>query len=347
MTQQTLVAGIRASGKLHIGHYLGLIKQLLDTQADPNNRCFYFIADLHGITTPFESKELSQNTLDIAATYLSLGIDPNKTTFFLQNHVLEHATLAWIFNCITPLGELYRMTQFKDKVEQQTSGGGKKVSMAGKIGIQISQNKEVANAGLLTYPCLMAADILLYKPSAVPVGEDQVQHVELARLIAKKFNGKFGKIFPEPQTYLRKPLRIMSLQDPTKKMSKTGDEALLLDDTREEIQRKLKKAVTASDASGKASAGVDNLFLLMNSFSPEKTKKYFADKQTEGLLQYSELKQTLADDIYNFFAEFREKKKELLNKPDYLAEILGDGASRARKVAGQTLLEVKQKIGLL
>jgi tryptophanyl-tRNA synthetase len=346
MTKITIVSGIRASGKLHLGNYLGALKQFVELQGEGNN-CFFFIADLHGITTPFDPKSLKQNTLEVAATYLAAGINPGKSTFFVQNHILEHATLAWIFNCITPLGELYRMTQFKEKVEQQTSGGGKKISMAGKIGIQISQNKDIANAGLLTYPCLMAADILLYKSTAVPVGEDQVQHVELSRLIAKKFNSKFGQTFPEPQTYLRKPLRIMSLSDPTKKMSKTGDESLLLDDSLEEMKRKLKKAVTASNTSGENSPGVDNLLLLMENFSPLTTKKYFADKQAAGLLQYSELKETLATDIFNYFEKFREKKKELLAKPDYLAEVLGDGASKARKIAGQTLLEVKQKIGLL
>ena len=340
MTKITIVSGIRASGKLHLGNYLGALKQFVELQEQGNN-CFFFIADLHGLTTPFDPKSIKENTLDVAATYLAAGINPGKSTFFVQNHILEHATLAWIFNCITPLGELYRMTQFKEKVEQQASGAGKKISMAGKIGIQISQNKDIANAGLLTYPCLMAADILLYKSTAVPVGEDQVQHVELSRLIAKKFNSKFGQTFPEPQTYLRKPLRIMSLSDPTKKMSKTGDESLLLDDSLEEMKRKLKKAVTASNTSGENSPGVDNLLLLMENFSPLTTKKYFADKQAAGLLQYSELKETLATDIFNYFEKFREKKKELL------AEVLGDGASKARKIAGQTLLEVKQKIGLL
>jgi tryptophanyl-tRNA synthetase len=325
MTKQTLVAGIRASGKLHIGHYLGLIKQLLGTQADESNDCFYFIADLHGITTPFEPKELSENTLDITATYLALGIDPNRTTFFLQNHVLEHASLAWIFNCITPLGELERMTQYKEKSQQQ---------------------KESANAGLLTYPTLMAADILLYKPVAIPVGEDQVQHVELARTVARKFNNRFGETFPEPKTYLRDPLRIMSLADPGKKMSKTGDEALLLDDEPEDVMRKLKKAVTASEP-GKQSPGVENLFFLLEQFGDESQVANFRDAQKNGTLKFSELKETLAKDIAERFAVFREKKKELLAKPDYLAEVLVDGAAKARKVAQETLREVKEKIGLL
>ena len=323
--QETYVAGCRASGKLHIGNYLGLISQLLETQNLANKQRFYFIADLHGLTTPFVPEEIGQNTLDVAASYLAAGIDPNKTVFFLQSQVLEHSVLAWIFSCITPLSELERMTQYKDK-----SG----------------QHKENINAGLLTYPALMAADILLYKPTAIPVGEDQVQHVELSRVIARKFNHKFGKTFPEPKTYLTKPLRVMSLTDPTKKMSKTGDEALLLDDEPKEITRKLKKAVTATD-SGKKSPGEENLMLLLSHFGQAEEVRYFTEAQNQGTLKYSELKETLAKDIAEYFAEFREKKKQLLSRPNQLAEILGEGSRKAREVASQTLLEVKQKIGLL
>ncbi len=322
---ETYLAGCRASGKLHIGNYLGLVKDLLETQNIPNLQRFYFIADQHALTTPFEPKELSQNSLEVAASYLAAGIDPNKTVFFLQNQVLEHAWLAWVFNCITPLGELERMTQYKDKSKQ---------------------HKESINAGLLTYPCLMAADILLYKPTSIPVGEDQVQHVELARTIARKFNNKFGQTFPEPKTYLKQPLRIMSLTNPEKKMSKTGDEALLLDDEPKEIARKLKKAVTASEA-GQKSTGVENLFLLLEHFGKQEQIAYFRDAQRTNTLKFSELKETLAKEIGEYFAEFREKKKELLSRPDQLAAILADGAAKAREVASQTVFEVKQKIGLL
>ena len=323
--QDTIVSGIRASGKLHIGNYLGALKQFIDIQNEGDKNCFFFIADLHGITTPFVPEDLTQNTLDVAATYLAAGIDPVKSTFFLQSHVLEHATLAWIFNCITPLGELERMTQFKDKSEQ---------------------HKTSVNAGLLTYPCLMAADILLYKPTFIPVGEDQTQHVELARTVARKFNNAFGETFPEPKTFLTKPLRIMSLADPTKKMSKTGDEALLLDDSPDEIKRKLKKAVTASEP-GQTSPGVESLFTLLSHFGTVEQQKYIKDQQASGLLQFSELKELLSTSISNYFTEFREKKKELLAKPDYIAEVLGGGSHKARLVAANTLLEVKQKIGLL
>lgn len=323
--KETICSGIRASGKLHIGNYLGALKQFVELQNDSAKDCYFFIADLHAITTPFEPEELRQNTLEVAADYLAAGINPQKCIFFPQSQVLEHTQLAWIFNCLLPLSELERMTQYKDKS---------------------LQHKQSINAGLLTYPALMAADILIYKATTVPIGEDQVQHVELTRVVARKFNNRFGKTFPEPKASLNKPLRIMSLADPTKKMSKTGDEALLLDDSPAEISRKLKKAVTAS-AAGQKSPGEENLMLLLAHFGQPEEISHFADGQANGTLKFSELKEALAKDIGDYFAEFREKKKELLAKPEYLAEVLGDGAAKARKVASATLLEAKQKTGLL
>jgi tryptophanyl-tRNA synthetase len=338
MNKQTIVAGIRSSGELHIGNYLGALKQFVELQNDSSKRCYFFIADLHGLTTPFEPKDIKQAVLDVAATYLAVGLNPSKCVFFPQSLVLEHAELAWIFNCITPLSELERMTQYKDKSRQ---------------------HKENINAGLLTYPTLMAADILMYKGEAVPVGEDQVQHVELARVVARKFNHKFGETFPEPQSYMKKPLRIMSLTHPNKKMSKTphqslhfgtgqarDDGALFLDDLPKEIHRKLKKAVTASE-SGKKSPGEENLMLLLSHFGDTDEIRYFTEAQNSNTLKYSELKDILTKNISEYFSDFREKKKELLSKPQYLAEILGEGAGKARKIARNTLLEVKQKIGLL
>lgn len=322
---ETILSGIRASGKLHIGNYLGALKQFVQLQAEHPGNCYFFIADLHALTTPFEPKKLNKNTLEVAAEYLAAGIDPAKSVFFLQSQVLEHAELGWIFNCLTPLGELQRMTQFKDKS---------------------AQHRESINGGLLTYPTLMAADILIYKPTAVPVGDDQTQHVELARDIARKFNKRFGQTFPEPKTYERKPLRIMSLTDPTKKMSKTGDEALMLDDAPAEILRKLKKAVTATDASQK-SPGVDNLFLLLEHFGTKQQYEQFKTAQQDNSIKYSELKETLAQVIDDAFADFREKKKEILADKGYIARILADGAEKARKVAQKTLFEVKEKIGLI
>ena len=321
---ETIVSGTRPSGVLHVGNYLGAFKQWLELQ-DQGHNCFYFIADLHALTTPFEKKTLKQNTLEFAAMFLALGFDPDKTVLFLQSSVPEHANLAWIFNCLTPLGELERMTEFKDKAAKNEAG---------------------INAGLLSYPTLMASDILLYKPSLVPVGEDQTQHLELTRSIARKFNNKYGKTFPEPKNFALKPLRVKSLTDPEKKMSKTGDEALMLDDSPSEITRKLKKAVTATAGGGK-SPGEENLMLLLSHFGSDEEVRYFTEAQNKGSLKFSELKASLSTSIANYFAGFREKKKELMAKPQILAEVLGDGSHKAHKVAEQTLLEVKEKIGLL
>lgn len=325
MTKQTIVSGIRATGRLHIGNYLGALRQFVELQNSGEHQYYFFIADLHALTTPFEPKELRDNTLEVVAEYLAAGVDPNQSVLFLQNHVPEHAELAWIFNCITPLGELERMTQFKDKAKQ---------------------HRENVNVGLLAYPTLMAADILLYKPNMVPVGEDQAQHLELARTVARKFNSRFGKTFPEPKNFLQKPLRIMSLSKPEKKMSKTGDEALMLDDTPAEITRKLKKAVTATDGRHK-SAGVDNLLFLLRRFGSKQQIQQFEDAVKDNTIKYSELKEALADDITQHFAQFRERKKEILSDTRQLAEILAEGARKARQKASETLREVKQKTGLL
>ena len=325
MQKERILSGIRATSKLHIGNYLGALKQFVDLQNNTDSECLFFIADLHALTTPFVPADLRHITLEVAAEYIAAGLDPEKSVLFLQNQVHEHTELAWIFECISPLGELERMTQFKDKSKQQA---------------------ESINVGLLTYPVLMSADILLYKPKFVPVGEDQMQHLELARIVARKFNTQFGKVFPEPKNHALKPLRIMSLKDPSKKMSKTGDIPLFLADTPEEIYAKIKKAVTASDSHG-ASAGAENLIYLLSHFGTSEHVAQIADAVKTETLKYSELKDVLAADIAEHFAQFREKKAELLSRPDTLAQILGDGAHKARKIAQQTLAEVKEKIGLL
>lgn len=318
-----LVSGVRASGQPHIGNYLGAIKQFVELQNQ--YKCFIFIADLHSLTTDFEPKELRKSSLEIAADYLALGIDPKKTTIFLQSQVPQHTELAWFLNCITPIGELERMTQFKDKAAQQ---------------------KENINAGLLNYPVLMAADVLLYKADVVPVGEDQIQHLELARIIARKFNNRFGKTFPEPKPLLSESVRVKSLSHPEKKMSKTGDEALLLSDTPEEINKKIKKAVTATDAKGK-SEGVDNLLMLLREFGTREQIQHFQSAFEENIIKFSELKEVLAEQISEHFADFRKKRKEFLANTQVLAQILGSGAEEARQIADKNLTEVKEKIGLL
>lgn len=324
MKQETILSGVQATGRMHIGNYLGALKQFVDIQNEGKLKCFFFVADLHALTVPREPKQLRQDTLEVAAEYIAAGLDPEKSVIFIQNHVLEHAELAWIFNCITPVGELERMTQYKDKGRAQ---------------------KDSVNAGLLTYPALMAADILLYKPNFVPVGEDQVQHIELTRVIARKFNKQFGNVFPEPKPFERKPLRIMSLKNPSKKMSKTGDEPIYLDDEPATIHAKLKKAVTAS--SGEGSDGVENLLYLLETFGDPTLVGQFRGQIKDGSIRYSELKTALGDAIADYFADFRAKKKELLKDKQQLAQILADGAARAREIAQHTMFEVKEKTGLL
>ncbi len=319
MKQETILSGVQATGRMHIGNYLGALKQFVDIQNEGKLQCYFFVADLHALTVPRDPKQLRKDTLEVVAEYIAAGLDPKKSVIFVQNHVLEHAELAWIFNCITPVGELERMTQYKDKGRAQ---------------------KDSVNAGLLTYPALMAADILLYKPNFVPVGEDQVQHIELSRVIARKFNNQFGKTFPEPKPFMRTPVRIMSLKNPEKKMSKTGDEPLYLDDTPKEIEAKLKKAVTTP-------AGAENLLSLLADFGDKSTVAQFRAAQKTGEIRYSELKVALTDAISNYFADFREKKKELLADKNKLAQILVDGKLKAEKIASQTMMEVKEKIGLL
>lgn len=321
---ETIVSGIRATGKLHIGNYLGALKQFVELQ-ETAKQGYFFIADLHALTTPFSPPQLTHDTLEVVAEYIAAGLDPKKSTIFLQNQVHEHAELAWIFTCITPLAELERMTQYKDKAKA---------------------HKANITAGLLCYPTLMAADILSYKPSMVPVGDDQTQHLELTRLIARKFNKQFGATFPEPKNFLLKPLRIMSLKDPKRKMSKTNDEPLYIADDPDTIVQKLKKAVTATEGVHH-SPGVDNLFSLLTHFGRPDELSYFTKERKANTIKYSELKEVLAKAITAYFKEFRERKQELMDKPETLAEILGDGARRARTVASKTLSEVKQKIGLL
>jgi len=214
-----IFSGIRPTGNIHLGNYLGALRQWIELQE--KNECIFCIVDLHAITTPYEPSEMKKNILEAASIYLAAGVNPDKSIIFIQSQVKEHAELAWLLGSITPMGELNRMTQFKEKSKQ---------------------HKDYINAGLFNYPVLMASDILLYKAQGVPVGEDQTQHVELARTVARKFNQKFGELFPEPKTILPESgARIMSLTNPKKKMSKSDDQKsyISLFDEPEAIQKKI------------------------------------------------------------------------------------------------------------
>jgi len=262
----------------------------------------------------------------MAAELLALGIDPKKSTFFVQSHVPEHTELAWIFNTITPLAELERMTQFKDKSKKQAKN---------------------INTGLLTYPILQAADILMYKGNFVPVGQDQIQHVELTRDTARWFNNRYGEYFPETEALLTETPKIMSLLEPTRKMSKSYglSHVLELADEPEVILAKLKKAVTASEP-GEKSPGVENLLLLLKNFADETVYNNFVEAEKNGTIKYGELKETLAQAIGDYFADFRENRTQYLEDRSFLATVLSEGEIKASKIAKASMKEVRHLIGI-
>jgi tryptophanyl-tRNA synthetase len=322
-----LVSGIQPSGRLHIGNYLGALKNFIDLQNAGKYQCYFFIVDLHAITENFDPKEKRAQTLGLIADYLAAGLDPKKSLLFLQSKVPAHSELAWVLNTITPMGELERMTQFKDKSGRQA---------------------ENINVGLFDYPVLMAADILLYDAQAVPVGDDQMQHLELTRTLARKFNNRFGKTFIEPKGLPTKTSRVMSLKNPEKKMSKSQPEGcLFLDDSPEEIRTKIARAVTDSDSkieyNPEKKPGLANLIDIYGALAekePHQVAKEFSGQQ------YSALKKELAEVVANHFAEFRAEKKRLLAKPTSLIKILNEGSAKAAKIADAKMDEVREKIGL-
>lgn len=336
--KKLIVSGIQPTGPLHIGNYLGSIKNFVALQNDKKFESYFFIADYHSLTENFNQKpegspsgEKSAQILNLMAEFLAIGLDPKKCVLFAQSGVPEVTELAWMFNCLTPISFLERMTQYKDKAARQ---------------------KENINAGLFTYPVLQAADILIYgeeNPVFVPVGQDQVQHIELARDIAKFFNNKFGKTFAEPQPLLTQTPRVMGLSEPKRKMSKSlgADHCIFLFDEHEEIERKIKRAVTATDPGGEMSAGVKNLFLLLENFGSKKDFLKFKKDYDEKTIRYSDLKQALAKSIADYFSDFREARKKLLKNPAKIMKIFASGATKARAVAQKTMKNARKKTGLV
>lgn len=324
--KEKIVSGIQPSGELHIGNYLATIKDYLELQE--THECYFFIADLHSLSENFDPQIKRQQIMDLVVTLLAAGVDPDKATLFVQSQVPAHAMLFSILNSLAPMGELERMTQYKDKSKKQASN---------------------INASLLTYPVLMAADIMLYKPAYVPVGHDQLQHLELTNTLIRKFNHRFGQTFDEIKAYAKKPLRIMSLADPEKKMSKSDPGSYIgIFDEPEIIRKKLSKAVTATDApAGEMPRGIANLFELIGHFSTPDLDKKYRQSYNDNQIKYSELKEDLANAIAGYFAPMREARKKLLEEPDKVAKILDAGAEKAGNIADATLAEVKEKIGLL
>ena len=330
-----IISGIQPTGPLHIGNYLGTITNWLKLQDEKENECFFFIADYHSLTEDFNPKEKYHQILELGAELLALGINPKKSILFIQSQVPQVTELAWIFNCLAPIAFLERMTQFKDKAQRQ---------------------RENINAGLFTYPVLQAADILIYHGEVVPVGKDQVQHIELTCDIVRFFNNKFGEYFKKPKALLTATPKVMSLLEPEKKMSKSlgKDHCIFLSDSPAEIERKIKKAVTdigpqlhnSSNAKEKMSHGVENLFLLLKHFGNKKDIQKFENDYLNATIKYSELKTVLAKRITDYFSDFRSKKEELLKKPEKVLEIYLKGSKKAALIASKTLKEIRTRIGL-
>ena len=329
--KKTMLSGIQPSGDLHLGNYLGAVKNW-SALADEFN-CYYFMADLHSITVRQNPAELRRRSVAQLAQYIACGLDPEKNTLFIQSHVHEHAELGWILNCYTMFGELSRMTQFKDKS---------------------AKNAENINGGLFTYPALMAADILLYQPDFIPVGSDQKQHVELTRDIAERFNHIYGDVFKVPEPYIPKVgSRVMSLSDPTSKMSKSDKDpngSIYLMEKPEDIMRKFKRAVTDSDTEHcvrydpEHKPGVSN---LMSIYSAVTGKSYDEIEQEFDGQGYGAFKPAVGEAVAEALRPIREEATRILGDKAYLEGVYKAGAEKASYVANKTLRKVYKKVGFV
>jgi len=321
-----ILSGIKPTGQLTLGNYIGAIKNFVKVQNEGES--FLFIADLHALTLPIEPETLKNNSRDIAAYYLAAGLDPNKANIFLQSDVPAHSELAIILQNYLYMGELSRMTQFKDKSSKM--------------------KEEAIGLGLFAYPVLMAADIVLYDSKRIPVGEDQVQHVELARDLVKRFNNRYGEVLVMPKAEIAKVgARIMSLSDPTKKMSKSDPKGdIYLNDSLEVIRKKIMSAVT--DMVGKVhydvsnQPGISNLMTIMSSLSGKTFEQI--EKEFEGK-GYGDFKRAVADTVVAELTPFKQRYEEII-KSGLVDEVLQRGASRANQIASKTLLRVQKAVGL-
>ncbi len=326
-----VLSGIQPTGDIHLGNYLGALRQWAQDQHDHDS--FYCVVDLHAITVAQDPVELRTQTLATAATLLAAGLDPDVCTLFVQGHVAEHTGLAWLLECTVSLGELRRMTQFKEKAERHGGAGQDHVS-----------------AGLFTYPALMAADILLYDADRVPVGDDQRQHLELTRDVAQRFNARYGEVFVLPEAAIPTVgARVMNLQEPTAKMSKSAESpmgAVLFTDTAEEIAKKFQRAVTDSLSTvafdHEAQPGVANLLSILGAATQADPAALASDYSS-----YGELKTDTADAVIALLAPMQSRRAELLNDPAELSQLLANGANKARDVASATLARARDAMGLL
>ena len=328
-TKKVMISGIQPSGELHLGNYLGPLRHWPEMIDEFD--CYFFLADLHTITVRQDPAELRKRTLTLIAQYIACGLDPEKCVLFIQSHVPAHSQLGWVLNCYTMFGELSRMTQFKDKS---------------------ARNADNINAGLFTYPVLMAADILLYQPDFVPVGEDQKQHVEICRDIAGRFNGIYGDVLKAPQPYIAKVgARIMSLSTPNSKMSKSQPEGcVFLMEKPEDIARKFKRAVTYSDTERcvrwdlEHKPGVSNLMQIYASATGKSYEEIEREFDGKG---YGAFKPAVGEAVVEVLRPIREETGRLLADKAYLEGVYRAGAEKAEYIANKTLRKVYKKVGFL
>jgi len=326
--KKVILSGIQPSGKLHIGNLAGAIRNWVALQDE--YECFFTIVDLHAITVRQEPAELRKATYELAAMLIASGLNPEKCTIFIQSHVPEHSQLAWVLNCYTPIGELGRMTQFKDKSQSHADN---------------------INAGLFTYPVLQAADILLYQADMVPVGNDQKQHLELSRNIAERFNNAYSPTFIVPEPYIP-PVgaRIMNLQEPTKKMSKSDDNdkaTIYITDSDEQIRNKIKRSVTDSGTDiiyNEEKPGVANLMQLYSLATGKSFKEIEIEFDGKG---YGDFKSAVGDAVAEYINPIRTRYEQLIKNKTYLEKVLTEGAERAHRVAFKTMRKVYKKVGFI
>ena len=328
--KKRILSGIQPSGAVTLGNYVGALRNWVELQKSDEYECYFMLADLHTITVRQEAKVLRKNAIDLLALFLAAGIEPQKSPVFFQSHVPAHVQLSWVLNCNTYMGELSRMTQFKDKSRKHADN---------------------INAGLFTYPVLMAADILLYQADLVPVGEDQKQHLEITRDIAKRFNNAYSETFKIPEPYIPKVgARIMSLQDPTQKMSKSDPNEnayILLLDKPDAIVRKIKRAVTDSGSEvrrGEGKEGIENLMSIYGAVTGKTMEETEAEFEGKG---YGVFKSAVADAVVAALEPIQKRYAELTASRDYLEDVYRSGAQIAERTAFKTIAKVYRKVGFI
>lgn len=322
--KKRVLSGIRATGRLHLGNYLGAVKGMLELQENPDYETLYMVADLHTVTTPYDVEELKANRREVYLEYLACGLDPKKSIIFFQSDVPEHTELAFYFSSVATIARMQHLPTYKDKVKQ---------------------NPQDNTMALLNYPLLMSADILIYKANFVPVGIDQEPHLEVAREIARKMNDKYGLSFPEPKRFASEGEYIPSLKGEGK-MSKSVEGSFInLTDSFEEVQKKVRSMPTATVAGGEMNAGIKALFTLADIYLSESVGEY-KKKFEAGTLQFSDLKDSLAQAIFEKLNPIQNKRIELEANPEYIAQLIQEGARKAREIASQTVAEVKNAMGL-